>query len=173
MNNLYIPVGIPGCGKSTWGDNMGFVSPKLRTHEELTWTTGAEPPGIQRVLLSSDALREHLGDINDQSRNKSVFDLLYGFVNYHLGYNGQDVYVDATNLDRRSRDQLSEIAKRYSAATHLILFNNPTEAIDRNRRRDRKVPEDVMLRMLGKLERARIEIIQESYDSVTKITSVR
>jgi predicted kinase len=168
---IIIPVGIPGCGKSTWACAQGY-SP-VRLHSFLGLTSTLWDDGVSRIIVSSDQIREHMGNINDQSQNKSVFDLFYGFTNYHLGYYAHSVYADATNLERRSREELYKIAKRYDAKVHVLLFNNPMEAIMRNRKRERVVPEDVMHRMIGKLERARVELLQEPYDSITTISSVR
>lgn len=154
MSRLYIPVGIPGCGKSTFATSFGL---------------GDYPA----VVVSSDAIRESLGDVNDQSKNGAVFAAFHELIDFYLFRNGVDVFADATNLDFRARQTLRGLADHAHATTHLILFANLDEAILRNRKRDRVVPDDVMTRMIGKYERAKFEIWQEQYDSITEVRSVR
>ena len=50
-------VGIPGSGKSTWAENNKDI--------------------VNEVIQSSDELRKELGDINDQSKNEEVFNILH------------------------------------------------------------------------------------------------
>lgn len=155
MPKLFIPVGIPGCGKTSWGLSMF--------------------PLTNTAKISSDDIREILtGDENDQSRNKEVFNTFYSEIDHYLEQT-YNVYADATNLESRSRERLVNIAKESTrdVETHLIWFQNLDEALLRNRKRDRVVPEDVMLRMLEKYEKTILEIPQEEYDNVTVIKSVR
>src|ERR1700755_2867419 len=101
MANLYIPVGIPGCGKSYFG-KVFF-------------------PSILKV--STDEIRERLtGDENDQSRNKDVFAAFHEEVRSALFLN-KDVYADATNLKSFARDNL-RACMRGVDKLHIILFRN-------------------------------------------------
>ena len=63
-------VGIPGTGKSTWLEN---------NKEELNF-----------IIHSSDAIREELGDVNDQSKNELVFNTLHKRIKEDL-LNGKNV----------------------------------------------------------------------------------
>lgn len=150
--HLVILVGIPGCGKSTWADKL------LVSH----------------YVVSSDAIRAEMGDVNDQTRNQSVFDEFHKRIEDHLA-SGRDVVADSTALDHRARVSLCDIARRLKAPVDLVYFTNCGEAADRNRRRERVVPEDVMQRMLEKYERFRLMLPQEAhkYNSVTEIGSTR
>lgn len=150
--HLVILVGIPGCGKSTWADNL------LVSH----------------YVVSSDAIRAEFGDVTDQTRNQSVFDEFHKRIADHL-FNGRDVVADSTALDMRARVQLCDIARKYKAPVDLVYFTNCAEAANRNRRRERVVPEDVMQRMLDKYERFRLMLSQEAhrYHSITEIGSTR
>lgn len=149
---LYIPVGIPGCGKSTL---VKALSP--------------------RTTVSSDAIRAALSSVEDQSRNAAVFEIFYNNIetSLELGLPGATTFADATNLDSRSRATLCDIAQRTGADTHLILFRNLEQAIARNLKRDRVVPGDVMLRMIEKYERAVQDIEHETYNYVTEVSAVR
>jgi predicted kinase len=147
MSVLHIPVGIPGCGKSTFATTHGVP------------------------IVSTDAIREQMGDVNDQSRNDEVFDRYHRALEQHL-LAGQSVFADATNLDNFARAKLRDIAAKHGAQTNLIVFKNLGQAIHRNQARDRKVPSDVMLRMLDKHERAMMDLKHEGYDHVTEVSSV-
>ena len=162
MATLFIPVGIPGCGKSHLAH-------------------GLHPYAI----VSTDAIRAQLGDVNDQSRNDQVFAQFHCNIHNFLAM-GKSVFADATNLDARARGNLRDIADQittkamsgqltdwWPVTTHLILFRNVDQAIKRNRTRDRTVPEDVMYRMLEKYERALAEIWSEPYDYVTEVSATR
>lgn len=149
-NHLVILVGIPGCGKSTWADDI------LCDH----------------TVVSSDAIRAQLGDVNDQTKNDEVFFIFYERIMAALK-RGENVVADSTALTKDSRNRLRAISKSAGTSTHLIYFSNCTQAMQRNLRRDRRVPDDVMLKMLDKYERFKIDLIQEigCYNSITEIRS--
>jgi predicted kinase len=157
MPIIYIPVGIPGCGKS-------HLMRGLHPH----------------AIVSSDQIREILtGDMNDQTRNGDVFKQFHENIELWLR-GGKTVAADATNLDRDARGTLRRIVADVNrvgiggyVATHVILFRNLSQAIVRNAARERTVPPDAMLRMIEKYERAVIDIASENYDYVTEVSSVR
>jgi predicted kinase len=167
MSILFIPVGIPGCGKSHFG--LGLSA---------------------NAIVSTDDIRSRItGDANDQSANEQVFAQFHFDIHTWLMGN-KSVVADATNLDKSSRERLRAIATQinnvaydvqnldHSASliwpvqTHLILFHNLAQAIERNLRRERTVPADVMLRMMDKYERAVQDISHEDYDFVTEVSAV-
>lgn len=129
MSGIYVAVGIPGCGKSTYAE-------RLLTN------------GTIDVVVSSDKIREQLtGDATDQTRNNNVFDVLHGRVRAALSV-GLDVLVDATNLRPRDRQRLLNytqdgdvaLALRFSDSENFLLCQQ------RNKGRERVVPDDVMER---------------------------
>lgn len=147
--SLYIPVGIPGCGKSTWAEKSGHA------------------------VVSSDSIRErYLSDVNNQSANDYVFRLYHRDLAWLLA-EGDPVVADATNLRDFARRKLRNLADIMGAETHLVLFRNPAEAVQRNLARERVVPQDAMERMLGQYERALRDIPTEGYTTVTEIGSYR
>lgn len=149
-SKLFIPVGIPGCGKSTF----------VQTHLSCA------------IEHSTDAIREELtGDASSQVKNDTVFKLFHERIALDLDV-GYDVFADATNLTRKARAMLWHIADDYEAEQHLIIFGNCDQAVVRNQRRARVVPEQAMLRMLENFERFKIELIQER-DHYTSITEIR
>lgn len=120
--------GIPGCGKSTWA----------KTHKDE----------LNAVIHSSDAIREELGDVNDQSKNTDVFQILHSRIKDDLSA-GKNVVYDATNLHRRRRIHFLQNELRYIHCEKVcILFATPYElCLARNYTRDRQVPEGVIARM--------------------------
>jgi len=152
--SLIIPVGVPGCGKSTYG--------------ALHYPHAAQ--------ISSDAIREELGDVNDQTQNDRVFEIYHDRIrtNLELGLSNAQVYADATNLTPRARTALLNIAMECRPVDiHLVIFANADQAVLRNARRDRVVPPEAMLRMLEQYEIFRLGLPaeQHSYKTVTEIRS--
>ena len=150
MCNLIILVGVPGCGKSTWAKN--FFDLKYN-------------------IVSSDEIREGFGDVNNQDRNDEVFKVFHRRILNNLNH-GVDTIADSTALTRESRLRLEAIAAFTGAKTHLVFFKNPDQAVMNNARRDRKVPDEAMAKMMDKYERALLEIPQERYYSKTEIKKV-
>lgn len=157
MAKLYIPVGIPGCGKSTLAE---IFCPHYTQH-----------------IVSTDQIRERMvvtGDlesVNDMSRNNEVFERYHNDIEFYL-HRCDNVFADATNLRDFARKELREISERYNVETHVIVFNNLLEAIERNKNRDRVVPTDVINKMLEYFEVALRDIPQEGYTSITYIESM-
>ena len=149
---LFITVGIPGTGKSTWAE--------LHHHND--------------VIVSSDSIREELfGDAADQSNHKEVFDTFHGRIRMGLMYE-KDVVADSTALDGFARENLLELARLWNAEPHLIIFGDVHEGLERNRARDRVVPDDAMIRMIDKYKAFRAVLNDElpNYTSVTEIRSL-
>lgn len=167
MPVLHIPVGIPGCGKSSFGTLVGAD-----------------------IIVSSDAIREATGDVYDQTKNAQVFKQFHREIERGL-MNAHSVFADATSLNRFARFNLKQIVDRvnvfanqaghaghhahgypFPVTTHVILFRNLEQAIRRNSQRERVVPGDAMLHMIEKYEQTITEIYDEGWDHITEITKV-
>ena len=138
MNNtLYIAVGLPGSGKSTYAKN--FVK------------------GKDIEYLSSDELRAVYGkDETDQSVTSIVFGHIKRKVDEFLK-DGKNVMVDATSVNRKERSDYINTAKKYGAKVVVIVFKMDRQGlIDRNKKRGeqggRVVPDFVIDKMLAKFE---------------------
>lgn len=120
--------GLPGSGKSTWAN----------TNKEK----------LNAVIHSSDAIREELGDINDQSKNDLIFKILHNRVKEDL-LCGQNVIVDATGLNRKKRKYFIDYVLRNVPCEKVcVLFATPIISCRKNNRnRDRQVPDEVITRM--------------------------
>ena len=137
-------VGIPGSGKSHWAE----------THRDE----------LNAVIHSSDAIREELGDINDQSKNDEVFDILHWRVKSDL-IAGDNVIYDATNLKRKNRvHMLQHELKDIPCNKICVLFCTPYEfCVANNFARERKVPVHVLVRMYKNFE---VPCLQEGWDDI-------
>lgn len=154
MSKLFIPAGIPGCGKST-------LATRVLNHTNLRIV---EADAI-RLEMTAEGLLE---GVDDMSCNKEVFVRWHARIENHL-LDGLDVYADATNLRDFAREKLRGIAERTGAETHLLVFTNPSVAVHRNLKRDRVVPPEAMVNMLEQYERALQDIPSETYSTVTYI----
>jgi predicted kinase len=148
MTTLWIPVGIPGCGKSTFAQTL------------------------DAIMISSDKIREEVAEsVDDQSKNQDVFGIFHERIDNAL-LKGYDVFADATNLRDFAREKLRAIAANCAVKTHVLFFNNVDQAIVRNQLRDRKVPLDVMERMIIQYEQALNDLPLEPYYHITYISKV-
>ena len=127
MAELYMLVGLPGSGKTSWANQMGS--------EDC-------------VVCSSDALRKELfGSENVQDKNSKLFAELHRRIRQHLT-EGRSVVYDATNINAKRRQAfLREIEKIYCKKI-AVVFAVPFEKCLRNNwMRERKVPYEAMERM--------------------------
>jgi predicted kinase len=138
MNNtIYIAVGLPGSGKSTYAKN--FIKDK------------------DIEYLSSDELRAVYGkDETDQSVTSIVFGHIKRKVDEYLK-NGKNVLVDATSVNRKERSDYINTAKKYGAKVVALVFKMDRDGlIARNQKRGeqggRVVPDWVIDKMLAKYE---------------------
>ncbi|MDR3747515.1 MAG: AAA family ATPase [Acidobacteriota bacterium] len=142
---VVLSIGLPGSGKSTW----------FKRHNILP--------------LSSDMVRILLfDDVTEQRYQDLVFSTLRSMLRARLLARRPWNYVDATNLSAHERRSWIKLAHDFGYEAHAVFFDVPPEVcIERNRRRDRNVPEDVMQRMAGKLRPPKFE------EGFAKITVVR
>ena len=138
MNNtLYITVGLPGSGKSTYSKN--FIKDK-----EIEY-------------LSSDELRAVYGKSEE---DQTVTPLVFGHIKRKVDEflkDGKNVLVDATSVNRKERSDYIKTAKKYGAKVVAIVFKMDRQGlIDRNKKRGeqggRVVPDWVIDKMLAKFE---------------------
>lgn len=130
MKKLFMLVGLPASGKSTCA-------------EILTKTEGA-------LIVSSDAIREELlGNVNDQTKNEEIFKEVENRILYGLKNN--NVIYDATNINyKRRMEFLLKIKNAKKIA--ILIATSYEECLERNSKRKRKVPEDVIKRMYYNLD---------------------
>ncbi len=142
---VVLTVGLPGSGKSSWFRRRGITP------------------------LSSDLLRTLLFDnIAEQRYQDLVFSTLRSLLRARLIARMPWNYVDATNLSPKERRGWIKMAQEFGYEMHAVYFDVSLEVCqERNRRRQRNVPDDVMQRMAGKLRPPTFE------EGFSKITVVR
>lgn len=112
MNKMYILVGVPGCGKSTW------------VKENLEENT---------VVVCKDAFRSMLRiDYEFNPLYEILVELLQNAAIAAAVKNGFNIIVDGTNIKKSKRDILKEIVKGLSSDYKIIyvVFKN-TDTLNR------------------------------------------
>ena len=142
---VVLSIGLPGSGKSTW----------FKRHDVLPLSSD-----MVRILLFDDVTEQRFQDL--------VFSTLRSMLRARLLARRPWNYVDATNLSPHERRTWIKLARDFGYECHAVFFDVPPEVcIERNRRRERNVPEDVMQRMAAKLRPPKFE------EGFAKITVVR
>lgn len=133
MAQLILLIGLPGSGKSTLAQQLVKSG---------------------HLLISTDAIRAQLfGDEAIQGSWLRVWSEVQRqfqqAVEQIAQDNAQSAIFDATNAVRRHRRQviISARAAGFSRITGLWLDTALEVCLERNRNRDRQVPEDIVLRM--------------------------
>ena len=141
---VVLTIGLPGSGKTTWFKRRG-VTP-----------------------LSSDLLRSLLfDDITEQRWQGLVFSTLRSLLRARLIAKMPWNYVDATNLSPHERRQWIKMAKSFGYDVQAVFFDVPLEiCMERNRRRERTVGDDVMKKMA---ERLRPPDFKEGFSKITVV----
>jgi predicted kinase len=127
---VIVLIGVPGSGKSTWAASQ------------------------KATVLSSDAMRLTLsGSETDQTIHGKVFAAMRYLLRQRLAIGGQDTIIDATNVRRKDRKAWIQLAQKYNASPEAVYFNLSLEqALRRNRKRSRVVPDEVIRSMFSKLQ---------------------
>jgi predicted kinase len=142
---VVLAIGLPGSGKSAWFKRHNITP------------------------LSSDLLRAILFDDPTEQRFQDlIFSNLRSMLKARLIARRPMNYVDATNLTPHDRRGWIKLAKDFGYEVQAVFFDVPVEVcMERNRKRERVVPDDVMRRMAGKLKPPTFD------EGFAKITAVR
>lgn len=136
---VYVAVGCPGSGKSTWWEN--------------SIKTGAIP-ATECTRVNMDTIRKDLcGDESDQSKNGLVSKVAIQNLKSALSHRIPIIYWDNTSASAKYRKEIIREAKRANYDAVAIWFNTPLDvALKRNANRSRVVPEDVIIRMFNNIK---------------------
>lgn len=153
IQNVYIMVGIPGSGKSTW------VKQHLNKEFELAF--------------SSDMYREKLcGNASDQTKNKQVFCTLYQDMKDAL-MEGKSICFDATNVTLKDRAKFVNLCREVNKEIRIhavYLSINKADAVVRDKKRARVVGEEVIDKFIKRLVEPKLD---EGFSSITQIYNSR
>jgi predicted kinase len=143
-SRIVVLVGLPGSGKSTYLERLGVRA------------------------LSSDAVRGLLADDEtDQGIHREVFATLRYLLRRRLSLKRPVTYLDATHLTPRERRPYVKMGQIFGCSVEAVHFDVPLEVCrERNRRRGRVVPEEVLERMAAKLTPPTVE---EGFSVVTVV----
>lgn len=127
---VFIMVGLPGSGKSTYASHIITENGKPKIH-------------------SSDELRKELyGDADCQDKNSELFEELHRRIKADLR-DGNDVVYDATNINKKRRIAFLRELDNISCHRICIAVMTPLEkCIEYNQARERVVPDEVIHRMI-------------------------
>jgi predicted kinase len=132
---VVLAIGLPGSGKSSW----------FKRHNIIPLSSD-----LVRGLLFDDATEQRFQDL--------VFSSLRSLLRARLIAGRPMNYIDATNLSPKERHSWIKMAQDFGYEAHAVFFDVPTEVcMERNRKRLRNVPDDVMLRMAQKLRPPKFE----------------
>lgn len=134
--NLYIVMGLPGAGKSTW----------LKEHLN-------DP-----IIVSRDIIRFSMINKNSKyfDNEKKVFNEYTDTIQKYLdSSNNIDIYADATHINQKSRNKLLNKLDLKDININILYINTPIEeCIKRNNNREgiEKVSEKVIRDFNKRLE---------------------
>ena len=129
MATLYVMIGIPGSGKSTYAKNIPNAT-----------------------VVSSDEIRYELtGDYSNLTKDKQVFSLLEKRI-LDLLKAGKDAVYDATNINLTKRRKITAKYSDLAKIVYIYMDTSLKTALERNKKRERKVPEDVIRSMYRNLK---------------------
>ena len=133
MYTLYVMMGYPGSGKSTFARN----------------TQGALN---NCIYVSSDDLRLKLFGFLDQTRNTELFAYMYKMVIEH--HKDGDCIYDATNLTQKVRKSICAKFKKYYRLVLICVVKPILQLMDINQARPQaeSIPMGALRRMLGQFE---------------------
>jgi predicted kinase len=142
---IVVLVGLPASGKSTWLERQGIVP------------------------LSSDAMRVLLSDdVTDQTIHRAVFAALRYLLRVRISIGRPVSYLDATHLTPGERLPYLRIARARGCDVEAVFFDVPLAVCkQRNRARQRVVPEEAIDMMAAKLVPPTIE------EGFTRVTTIR
>jgi predicted kinase len=148
MTQLIVLIGLPGSGKSTLATQLLAECPR-------------------KQLISTDAIR---GQLFGHKALQGPWLLIWREIQRQFQQaviaGGTTIY-DATNAQRRHRREVIDIARElgFIHITGVWVRTPVWQCLARNKRRERKVPEDVIFRMYRQLRDAPPSV-EEGFDNL-------
>lgn len=150
---FFMLIGLPASGKSAYAEGL--------------LKTGKTYFNDNTIIISSDQYREiFFKDINDQSHNKELFELIRNDIKKYLKA-GFTVIYDACNISIKNRKSILQAVKEAHIDDLTIrakVMVTPIETCyKRNKERDRVVPEHVIDRMAANFQ---LPLYNEGFDDI-------
>ncbi|MDZ7956677.1 MAG: AAA family ATPase [Aulosira sp. DedQUE10] len=155
MTKLFLLIGLPGSGKSTWARKLLAECPQMQL---------ISTDGIRGQLFGNEAIQGHWlliwREIRRQLQQATSL--------------GKTVIYDATNAPRRQRRKLIALAREFGFAhiTGLWADTPVWLCLSRNQKRNRQVPEEVIFKMHRQLRDAPPSV-EEGLDCLIRLTGLR
>lgn len=149
MTKFTMLIGIPASGKSSYVNNL--------------------PKGSGRIISSDDIRQAVLGDRKDQAHQGMVFDIMNRSTKTLLE-EGHNVFYDATNISAKRRMALLKTLPKGIHKTALYFTIPVEDAIERDKKREHSVGEEVIMRMYKSLD---VPMVFEGFDNIEYIKSTR
>ncbi len=145
MKTLFMTVGLPASGKSTW------AKAKMAEH----------PGAYKRV--NKDSLREMVDDGKWSQKNETFILGARDYIVAAALNAGKHVIVDDTNLAPKHQDRLRQLAKQHGAAFEVVDFTHVgvEECIERDRKRPNYVGEKVIRSMWNQFLAPKVEMVAD------------
>lgn len=159
MATAWIPIGLPGSGKSTFYNkiNKKYIE-----------------SGTNLYCISSDKYIEDKAKELGKTYNE-VFDSCIGEATYKFNkkldsliFNNQDIYIDRTNITSAYRKKIIDKLKSYSIIGVYFNFDINT-ILNQNNYRDKNIPESIILGMASKLQ---VPSMEEGFTKILVYNSI-
>lgn len=149
LKKAIVMIGVPGSGKTT---------------KAVQFKKDLKDSGNEVSYISSDDIRQEiLGDVNNQTQNEKVFNIVHHKIRESIK-NEKTIIVDATNINIKSRKGILECFKNSEYEKIAYIMNTPIEKCKENNcNRERQVPEYVIDRQVRKFE---VPFYEEGFDTI-------
>lgn len=145
MKTLYLMVGIPGAGKSTFA-HSNFLDDEFAASDELREKLHLDPVDLSVFPMMENMARERLA-------------------------NNQDICIDSTAILPEHRKKYIDIAKAVNGkAICVVIDTDANTAISRDSKRLRHVPENIIRDMRNSLDK-NFPTISEGFDNILVLDS--
>lgn len=149
MSKMYMVIGAPGCGKST------YIQNHLKENE---------------LVISRDKIRFGMLNDNDEyfSKEKEVYNEFIKQIDAAIAADAT-FYVDQTSLNAAARNKLfSRLKKRPDKVIGIYFTTSLDTILQRNAQRTGRalVPEDAVINMFNSLTKPTLE---EGFDEILEV----
>jgi tRNA uridine 5-carbamoylmethylation protein Kti12 len=167
VTTLYMLVGLPGTGKSTWTDR--FKRKHISELNEQSFKTNT-PFNWNLSIISTDDIIQHIANEHRLTYNQVFDNLTYSFAEKmshklaRFAFDRNDIVIwDQTNLTAKSRGKkLALVPSHYKKI--CIMFRKPDDLNERLQTRvGKNIPEDVMMNMIKSYQQP---TITEGFDDI-------